>query len=138
MSGSFLSRRVDQPVRFRSGDSALEGKLESVRLFLPDGGEPELVLTVWFEYGAFRRIDQQHVFGYTFESLDLADGQLFELVSSLPVQLELRAEGPALAALAGLSGDALLDGAVTALTGDDASSPLFDVAGYRYLALYQE
>lgn len=138
MPGSFLSRKVDQPVRFQAGGFPVDGKLESVKLFLPDDGARELVLAVWFDYATYKRIDRGHLFGYTFESIDLADGQVFELTSTLPVQLELRAEGAARDALAKLDGEALLDQAVAALTGGDAASPLLDPANYRYLGIYQE
>lgn len=139
MSGSFLSRTVDAPVNFKDPmDFGLEGKLETARLFLPDAGGRELVLTVWFDYWVFKRIDRNQFFGYSFDTLALADGQAFELTSTLPIQLELRAESAALAALDKLEGDALLDAAVAALRGDDRSSPLLDVANYRFLGIYQE
>lgn len=140
MAGSFLSRRVDQPVRFhdRAGGSVAEGKLESVKVFLPDAGGREIVLAVWFDYWVFKRIDRAHLFGYTFESIDLADDQVFELTSTLPVQMELRVEGAARDLLAAVEGEELLDRAVAGLVGDDTSSPLQDAASYRYLGIYQQ
>ncbi len=138
MAGSFLDRRVDQPVHFQAGMFALDGKLERVRLVLPDEGEREIVLTVWFDYWDFKRVDRGKLFGYGFDSLDLADGELFELVSTSPVQLELRAEGAAQELLAKSDGEALLDQAVAGLTGADTTSPLLDAASYRYLGVYQE
>ena len=105
---------------------------------MPDAGERELVLVVWFDYWVFKRIDRAHLFGYTFDSVDLADGQVFELTSARRVQMELRAEGAARDLLAPLAGEELLDRALVGLRGDDAASPLADVASYRYLAIYQE
>lgn len=139
MSGSVATRTVDQPVHFqdRAGGTVLDGKLESVRLFIPDAGERELVLVVWFDYWTFKRIDRAHLFGYTFDSIDREGLQSWEFTSNLPVQIELRAEAPVLAPLADLAPDAVLDRAVAALTGADASSPLLDAAGYKYLAVYQ-
>lgn len=71
-SGSVATRRVDRPVHFqdRAGGFVLDGKLESVRLFLPDDGAREITLVVWFEYFTYKRIDRAHLFGYTFESID--------------------------------------------------------------------
>ncbi|HVV87851.1 MAG TPA: hypothetical protein VHE35_32650 [Kofleriaceae bacterium] len=140
MPGSVFNRRVDAPVHFqdKAGGFVLDGKLESVRLFVPDAGERELVLVVWFDYWMFRRIDRAHLFGYTFESIEREGLTQWELTSALPVQLELRAEGAARDALAGLAGDALLEQAAAALTGADTTSPLVDAANYRYLAVYQE
>lgn len=139
MPGSVGSRSVDQPVHFqdRAGGTVVDGKLESVRLFLPEAGDREIVLVVWFDFWTFKRIDRAHHFGYTFDSIDREGLQSWEFTSALPVQMELRAEGPAQAALDGLSGEALLDRAVSALCGDDPSSPLLDVANYKYLAAYQ-
>lgn len=139
MGGSVATRQVDQPVHFqdRAGGAVLDGKLESVRLFLPDDGERELTLVVWFEYWTYKRIDRAHLFGYTFESIDREGLQSWEFTSALPVQIELRAEGAAAEMLAGLSGEAVLDRAVAALTGDDPSSPMLDAANYRYLSVYQ-
>ncbi len=139
MPGSVLSRTVDQPVHFqdRAGGTVVDGKLESVRLFLPDAGGRELVLVVWFDYWTYHRIDRAHHFGYTFESIDREGLQSWEFSSEQPVQIELRAEAEAVAALTELSGDALLDRAVSELVGDDTASPLLDVASYRYLAIYQ-
>lgn len=138
-SGSVATRRVDQPVHFqdRAGGAVVDGKLESVRLFLPDEGAREVTLVVWFEYWTWKRIDRAHLFGYTFESIDREGLQSWEFTSAQPVQIELRAEGAALAALDGLAGEELLDRAVAALTGDDTSSPLLDAASYRYLSVYQ-
>ena len=139
MPGSVLSRAVDQPVHFqdRAGGTVVDGKLESVRLFLPDAGGRELVLVVWFDYWTYHRIDRAHHFGYTFESIDREGLQSWEFSSEQPVQIELRAEAEAVAPLTELSGDALLDRAVSELVGDDTASPLLDVASYRYLAIYQ-
>lgn len=139
MPGSFLSRSVEQPVHFqdRAGATVVDGKLESVRLFLPEAGDREIVLVVWFDYWTFRRIDRAHHFGYTFESIDREGLQSWELTSALPVQMELRAEGAAREVLHEHSGEALLDRALSGLLGDDATSPLLDVASYRYLAVYQ-
>ncbi len=140
MGGAFLDRRVDQAVQLhdRAGGAVLDGKLERVRLLVPDGGERQIIMVIWFDYWTYKRIDRGHLFGYTFDSLDLADGQLFELDSRRPVQLELELMGEARTALAAADGEALLDQAQAALTGADPASPLVDVASYRYLAIYQE
>ena len=135
MQGSFIDRRVDQPVRFRAGATVLEGKLERVRLLVPEGGAWQLTVIVWFDYSTWKRIDRGHHFGFTIESID-ADS--FELTSERLVQMELRAEGEARAAVAELTGDALVDRAVAALTGDAAGTPLLDASQYRYLSVYQE
>ena len=140
MGGSFASRSVDQPVHFqdRANGTVVDGKLESVRLFLPEAGDREIVLVVWFDYWTFRRIDRAHLFGYTFESIDREGLQSWELTSERLVQMELRAEGAARAVVEELSGEALLDRAMSDLGGDDSTSPLLDVANYRYLAVYQQ
>lgn len=138
MSGSFATRTVDQPIQLqdRAGGAILDAKLESVRLFVPDAGPRQLVLVVWFDYWTWKRIDRAHLFGYTFESIDREGFESWELTSSKLVQMELRAEPAALAALDGLDGDAALDRALAGLA--DPTSPLADVASYRYLAVYQE
>lgn len=139
MSGSFLSRKVDGPVRFQDPSGfSLDGQLESVRLFVPDQGARELVLTVWFEYWTFKRIDRGQLFGYSMDTLVLADGQAFELTSTLPLQFELRAEGAVATALAQFDGEALLDHALAGLRGDGRCAPFIDVANYRYLGVYQQ
>ena len=140
MGGAFTNRRVDQPVRFqdRAGGTVVDGKLESVRQLLPDAGDSEIVLVVWFDYWTFRQIDKAHLFGYTFESIDRDGMQAWSATSERPVQMELRGEGAARALLADCSGEELLDRAVAGLVGADATSPLLDVASYRYLAIYQE
>lgn len=140
MGGAFSNRRVDQPIHFqdRTGGTIVDGKLESVRQLLPDAGDSEIVLVVWFDYWTFRSIDKAHLFGYTFESIDREGLQSWSLTSELPVQMELRVEGAARALLEECSGEALLDRAVAGLVGEDPASPLLDVANYRYLAVYQQ
>lgn len=140
MSGSFLDRRVDQPVQLqdRAGGTVIDGTLERVRLVVPDTGDREVTLVVWFDYWTFRRIDRAHLVGYTFESIDREGLQSWELTSALPVQMELRVEGAARDHLADHTGEALLDRVLAGLLGGEATSPLLDVANYRYLAVYQE
>ncbi len=140
MPGTFVSRRVDQPVHFqdRSGGPPVDAKLESARLLVSDTGVRELVLVVWVDYWTYKRIDRGHLFGYTFESIDRDGFGGWELTSETLVQIELRAEGGALAAVADHDGEAVLDLALAGLLGDDTTSPWRDVASYRYLAMYQE
>ena len=135
MQGSFLNRRVDQPIRFRTSMMALDGKLESVRLLIPDAGDWQLSLVVWIDYDTFKRIDRSNYFGYTIESID-ADS--FEMTSDRLVQMELRAEGAARASVADRAGEALLDRVVEVLASGDPDAPLLDAANYLYLSVYQE
>ena len=140
MPGSFLSRSFDQPVHFhdRERGTTVEGKLDSVKVFVPDAGDREILLVVWFDYWTFKQIDRAHYFGYEFDSIDREGLQSWQLTSELPVQLELRIEGAARKTLEEHSGEMLLDHAIAALVGDDPVSPFLDLANYRYLAVYQQ
>ena len=140
MEGSYLSRSVDKPVHFqdRKRSTALDGKLESIKLFVPESGVREIVLVLWFDYWTFKTIDKTHCFGYTFDSIEREGLSSWELSSDLPVQMELRVEGTARELLKDVAGEPLFDMAVAGLTGEDSTSPMRDAANYRYLAVYQQ
>lgn len=136
MSGAFVQRDVRAPLALRvDGAEPITGTLSEVRVYAPEHGDRCTVLHVEIDLATFQRIEDEALVGFVHGSID-ARVTGYRLLSSAPIELQLRLEGAAAEAVQAGPLDAMLERVLRGLT--EQGGPLLDTAAYRWLTVMQE
>jgi hypothetical protein len=136
MRGTFVQRDVNAPLALRAaGAEPITGTLFEVRVHAHAHGERWIVLHVAIDLVTFQRIEDEGLAGFVPGSI--APGMTgYALVSTAPIEIQLRLEGEAAEAIQAGPLEAVLERVVGGLA--EADGPLHDTAIYRWLTVMQE